>query len=180
MKSAYRILTALVLSVFLFSCGGGDDEVPCPPNTPCDLLEQPAPGSNLGVSLALTDANGAAIQAITAVVPGTLTAKVTGTDIPVIVTFSSSIGDLPIKTAVTDGSGNASVDILAGNTLGAGTVTAKLASGENTQLVFVVGATDVLMGSGTPFVSGVAAVSTVQLSAGGTASVSVIDRKSVV
>jgi hypothetical protein len=174
MKSAYRILTALVLSVFLFSCGGGDDEVPCPPNTPCDLLVQPVPGSNLGVSLALTDANGAAIQTITAVVPGTLTAKVTGTDIPVIVTFSSSIGDLPIKTAVTDGSGNASVNILAGNTFGAGTVTAKLASGENTQLVFVVGATDVQMGSGVPFVAGAASVSTPQLSAGGTASVSVI------
>jgi hypothetical protein len=173
MKSAYQICIALIITVLLLGCGGGDEEVPCPPNTPCDLLEQPAPGSKLGISLTLTDVAGNATQAITSTAPGKLTATVTGTVQPSIVTFSSTIGDLPIKTAVTDANGKASVDIFAGNTLGAGTVTAKLASGEQAQTILVVGATDVRMGSGAPFVSGVVAVSIAQISAGGTASVSV-------
>ncbi|MCE9687813.1 Ig-like domain-containing protein [Shewanella sp. AS16] len=131
-------------------------------------------GGGAQVSLALTDAAGNAIDAITSLVPGKLTATVTGINKPAIVTFDSSIGDLPIKTAVTDAQGKASIDIYAGNVLGAGEVTASLSSGEIGQTVVVIGATNVLMGSGDPFVKGQAAVSAAVLSAGGTATVSVL------
>jgi hypothetical protein len=126
------------------------------------------------ITLVLTDAAGNPIRSISSITPGTLVANVSDNEKPVIVTFSSSIGDLPIQTAVTDENGNASVEIYAGNTLGAGTVTAKLASGDQASTVVVVGATDVQMGSGTPFVAGQALVGAAQISAGGTASVTVM------
>ncbi|WP_417761118.1 beta strand repeat-containing protein [Shewanella sp.] len=133
----------------------------------------PATGGSAQITLSLTDANGATTNTINSSTPGTLTARVTGISRSVIVTFESSIGDLPINTAVTDANGIASVTIYAGSTPGAGSVTASLASGESTDLVFVVGASNVVMGSGDPFVAGRAAVSATTLSAGGTATVSV-------
>jgi hypothetical protein len=133
---------------------------------------QAAGGAQVG--LVLTDAAGQAIQSITTLTPGKLTATVSGLSKPAIVTFESPIGDLPIKTAVTDANGKASVDIYAGSSLGAGEVTASLSTGEIGKAIVVVGATNVVMGSGTPFVSGKAAVSTSDLTAGGTATISVL------
>ena len=130
-------------------------------------------GGGAQINVALTDASGNAIDAITSVVSGKLTATVTGINKASIVTFNSTIGDLPIKTAVTDAQGKASVDIYAGNTLGAGVVTASLASGEKGDTVVVVGATNVVMGSGSPFTAGKASVSVAELTAGGTATLSV-------
>jgi hypothetical protein len=133
-------------------------------------------GGGAQVNVALTDDAGNAIQSITSLVPGKLTATISGINKPTIVTFENTIGDLPIKTAVTNSQGKASVDIYAGNTLGAGTVTASLASGEKGQTVVVVGATNVVMGSGNPFVKGKATVSVSELTAGGTATISVLIR----
>jgi hypothetical protein len=133
---------------------------------------QAAGGAQVG--LVLTDAAGQTIQSITTLTPGKLTATVSGLSKPAIVTFASPIGDLPIKTAVTDANGKASVDIYAGSSLGAGEVTASLSTGEVGKAIVVVGATNVVMGSGTPFVSGKAAVSTTDLTAGGTATISVL------
>ncbi|WP_394202246.1 Ig-like domain-containing protein [Shewanella waksmanii] len=126
------------------------------------------------VVVTLTDGNGQPIDAITSLSPGKISATVTGVNKPVIVTFSSTIGDLPIKTAVTNSEGVASVDIYAGSTLGAGEITAALGTGEEDKTVVVIGATNVVMGSGDPFVVGQASVSVSQLPAGGTASISVI------
>ncbi|MCL1089298.1 hypothetical protein L2744_06665 [Shewanella profunda] len=131
-------------------------------------------GGGAQVNLALTDATGLPIQTITSLNPGKLTATITGINKPTIVTFDNDIGDLPIKTAVTNSQGTASVDIYAGNTLGAGTIVASLASGEKGSTVVVVGATNVVMGSGSPFVAGKASVSTSDLTAGGTATISVV------
>lgn len=125
------------------------------------------------VVVALTDINGDPIEAITTTTPGKVTATVSGINKPSIVTFATSIGDLPIKSAVTDGNGKATVDIYAGSALGAGEVTASLASGEEGKVVVVIGATNVVMGSGTPFKEGVASVSVAELTAGGTATISV-------
>ncbi|MCL2914351.1 hypothetical protein L2725_11285 [Shewanella corallii] len=125
------------------------------------------------VVLNLTDANGNSIESINSIVPGKLTAQVTGISKPVIVTFSTTKGELPIDTAVTR-DGVATVDIYAGNSLGAGTVTAELSSGEKGEAIVVIGATNVLMGSGEPFESGKAEVSIETLSAGGTATVTVM------
>ncbi|MCL1037707.1 hypothetical protein L2750_11145 [Shewanella submarina] len=125
------------------------------------------------VVLNLTDSNGNLIESINSITPGKLTAQVTGISKPVIVTFSTTKGELPIDTAVTR-DGVATVDIYAGNSLGAGTVSAELSSGEKGEAIVVIGATNVLMGSGEPFESGKAAVSIGTLSAGGTATVTVL------
>ncbi|MGX9463228.1 hypothetical protein ACWXWU_18630 [Shewanella sp. A14] len=125
------------------------------------------------VSLVLTDATGNVIQSISTLSPGKLTATVTGISKASIVTFDSPIGDLPVKTAVTNAQGKATVDIYAGSSLGAGEATATLPSNETGSTIVVVGATNVVMGSGSPFVEGVAAISTTDLSAGGTATVTV-------
>ncbi|MGI2064801.1 hypothetical protein [Shewanella sp. MF08487] len=131
-------------------------------------------GGGAQVNLALTDSAGLPIQTITTLNPGKLTATVTGINKPSIVTFDNDIGDLPIKTAVTNSQGKASVDIYAGNILGAGTIVASLASGEKGNAVVVVGATNVIMGSGDPFVAGKANVSLDELTAGGTATISIM------
>ncbi|RTR39448.1 hypothetical protein EKG38_06475 [Shewanella canadensis] len=131
-------------------------------------------GGGAQVSLVLTDTSGNPIQTISTLSPGRLTATVTGINKSVIVTFESPIGDLPIKSAVTDAEGKATVDIYAGSSLGAGEVTASLSTNEVGKTIVVVGATNVVMGSGTPFEEGVADVSTVNLSAGGTATISVL------
>ncbi|QDE30800.1 hypothetical protein [Shewanella polaris] len=130
-------------------------------------------GGGAQVSLVLTDAAGNAIQSISTLSPGKLTATVTGITKSSIVTFDSPIGDLPVKTAVTNAQGKATIDIYAGSSLGAGEATATLSTNETGSTIVVVGATNVVMGSGTPFVEGVAEISTTDLSAGGTATVTV-------
>lgn len=131
-------------------------------------------GGGAQVTLKLTDSIGNTIDSITSTTPGILTATITGLSKAAIVTFDTTIGDLPVKTAITDANGKASVNLYAGSTPGAGTAKASLNTGEFGEQVFVVGATNVLMGSGTPFVSGKADVSTTTLSAGGTATVSIL------
>lgn len=113
------------------------------------------------------------ISTITSLSPGYLIANVTGISKQTIVQFSSTRGELPIDTAVTE-QGVAYVQILASTQPGAGSATATLLSGEKSEpLVFSIGATNVFMGSGSPFQSGVASVEPSVVSAGGTSSVSV-------
>ncbi|MEL4296182.1 hypothetical protein [Shewanella xiamenensis] len=131
-------------------------------------------GGGAQVTLKLTNTAGNAIDSITSTTPGILTATVTGLSKAAIVTFDTTIGDLPVKTAITDINGKASVNLYAGSLPGAGTAKASLNTGEFGEQVFVVGATNVLMGSGSPFVSGKADVSATTLSAGGTATISVL------
>ncbi|WP_298772228.1 hypothetical protein [uncultured Shewanella sp.] len=124
------------------------------------------------VILELTDEEGNAIESITAKQPGQLKATVIGTDDPVIVTFTSNLASIPISTVVTQ-DGVAMADIYAATELGADTVTARISSDEFHQVIFTVGAKDLKMGSGEPFVEGLALVSMDQLSAGGTVTVSI-------
>ncbi len=131
-------------------------------------------GGGAQVSVVLTDANGTPIDTISTLSPGKLVATVTGINQATIVTFESDIGDLPIITAVTNEEGKATVDIYAGSSLGAGTVTATLPTNEQGSTIVVVGSTNVLMGSGDPFVEGSAEVSISNLSAGGTATITVL------
>jgi hypothetical protein len=124
------------------------------------------------VSLVLTDASGNETDTISITKPGKLVATVTGTNKPMIVKFTSVKGGIPVDTAVTV-NGVAVVDIYAESDLGAGKAIASLETGEKGDVIVVVGSTNVFMGSGKPFVSGVASISTSQLSAGGTAIVTV-------
>ncbi|WP_299802932.1 hypothetical protein [uncultured Shewanella sp.] len=178
MVSFNRIFALVFLSFILTACGGDDGDGPvCPNNVPCELINDnaaPTAAVIYEVSLSVTDAEGNDISSISSVNPGKLVANVSGITEPTIVTFASTLGELPITTAVTDDEGNASVVIYAGSDLGAGTVTASLVSGEQDTAIIVIGATNLEMGSGDPLQSGVAEVSTTSLSAGGTASVSVM------
>jgi len=131
-------------------------------------------GSTISISLQLISATtGLPTQTVTSSDPGRIVASVNGITTQTIVTFSTDIGNIPIPTAITDANNQATVDILAASSLGAGTITATVASGETASIVFAIGATNLQMGSGNPFQSGVAAVSVAQISAGGTATISV-------
>jgi hypothetical protein len=129
---------------------------------------------DINITMALVDTNGEATQTITSSKPGKVIATVNGISSPIIVTFTSTVGDMPITTAITNDNHQAEVDIYAGGTLGAGTIVATIASGETGEVLLVVGASNVEMGSGTPFVEGNADVSLAQISAGGTTVVSVL------
>ena len=115
-------------------------------NTAGDLV------SGISIALDLTDSGGTPLnpRQINRTTPGVIQATVSGITEPVLVTFSSDIGDIPIATAVTDGSNVATVDIFASDSLGAGTITATLVSGETAQLVFTIGASSLGIGTTTP------------------------------
>jgi len=126
------------------------------------------------ITLSLVSAaTGQPTSTITSSNPGRVIATVDGISSPVIVTFTTDVAQIPIPTAITDANNQATVDILAGSQLGAGTVIASLDSGESAQLVYAVGASNLRMGSGNPFQEGVAEVGLSNISAGGTTTVSV-------
>jgi len=126
------------------------------------------------ISLQLVSAEtGQPTQTITSAKPGRVIATVSGITSPQVVTFTTTVGEIPVPTAITNGANQAVVDILAGSSLGAGTVTASLSEEVTASLAFAVGATNLRMGSGIPFQEGVAQVGAAQISAGGTTVVSV-------
>ncbi len=129
------------------------------------------------ISVTLVDTDGNPTNTITSSKPGKAIATINGISNPVIVNFVSSVGEIPIGSALSNSNNQASVDIFAGDSLGAGSIIASITSGETGQVLFVVGSSTVTMGSGTPFVEGVAEVSLAQISAGGTSvvSVSIVD-----
>lgn len=128
---------------------------------------------DIDISVSLFDKDGNTTDTITSSKPGKVVAKVNGISTPLIVTFATTVGDIPIATAITNDKNEASVDILADGSLGAGTVTASIESGETGKVLLVVGSSTVTMGSGTPFVEGDAEISLAQISAGGTTVVTV-------
>jgi len=128
---------------------------------------------DINISVTLIDSDGNPTDTITSSKPGKVIATVNGISTPLIVTFFTTVGEIPIATAITNDSDQASVDILAGGSLGAGSVTASIASGESGQVLLVVGSSTVVMGSGSPFVEGAAEISLAQISAGGTTVVTV-------
>ena len=128
---------------------------------------------DINISVTLVDRDGNPTDTITSSKPGKVIAQVNGISTPLIVTFVTTHGEIPIATAITNGDNQASVDILAGGSSGAGTVTASIESGETGQAIFAVGSSTVIMGSGDPFVKGDADISLSQISAGGTTVVSV-------
>jgi len=128
---------------------------------------------DINLSVTLIDSDGNPTDTITASKPGKVIAQVNGISTPLIVTFVTTVGEIPIATAITNDNNEASVDILGGGSLGAGTVTASIESGETGKVILVVGSSTVTMGSGDPFVEGVADISLAQISAGGTTVITV-------
>jgi hypothetical protein len=128
---------------------------------------------DINITVALVDGDGNPTKTITSSKPGKVVATVNGITTPLIVTFVTTHGEIPIATAITNDNNQASVDILAGGSLGSGTVTASIESGETGKVLLTVGSSTVSMGSGTPFVEGIADISLAQISAGGTTVVSV-------
>ncbi len=132
---------------------------------------------DISINVTLVDTDGNPTTTITSSKPGKAIATISGISAPVIVNFVSTVGEIPIGSAITNSSNQASVDVFAGDSLGAGSITATIISGETGEVLFVVGSSTVSMGSGTPFVKGVADISLAQISAGGTSvvSVSIVD-----
>ena len=128
---------------------------------------------DVNILLTLVDSVGNTTETITSSKSGKVIAQINGISSPVIVTFSTTVGDIPIPTAITNDIHQASVDILANGSLGAGTITASIVSGETGQVLLVVGSSSVTMGSGDPFIENVADISLEQISAGGTTVVTV-------
>jgi hypothetical protein len=130
---------------------------------------------DVNISVILVDNEGNPTDTITTSKPGKVIATVNGISKPVIVTFVTTHGEIPIATAIANANSDyqASVDILAGGSLGAGTVTASIESGETGSALLVVGSSTVTLGSGDPFVEGIADISLTQISAGGTTVISV-------
>jgi hypothetical protein len=128
---------------------------------------------DIDISVLLFDKDGNRTDTITSSKPGKVVATINGISTPLIVTFTTTVGDIPIATAITNGNNEASVDIFADGSLGAGTVTASIESGETGRVLLVVGSSTVTMGSGAPFVEGDADISLAQISAGGTTVVTV-------
>ncbi|MEW6981859.1 hypothetical protein AAD001_04320 [Colwelliaceae bacterium 6471] len=128
---------------------------------------------DISISLQLVDLSGNTTDTITSSKPGKVIATVNGITSPVIVTFATDKGEIPVPTIVTDDNNQAQVDILAGADVGAGTITASIVSGEFGTKLVTIGASNVFMGSGTPFVEDVADISLSTISAGGTTVVSV-------
>lgn len=128
---------------------------------------------DINISVTLVDSDGNPTNSITSSKPAKAIATIDGISAPVIVSFVSTVGEIPIGSALSNNNNQATVDVFAGENLGAGAITASIISGETGQVLFVVGSSTVSMGSGTPFVEGVADVSLAQISAGGTSVVSV-------
>ena len=128
---------------------------------------------DVNILLTLVDSDGNPTETITSSKSGKVIAQINGISSPVIVTFNTTVGDIPIPTAITNDIHQASVDILANGSLGAGTITASIVSGETGQVLLVVGSSSVTMGSGAPFIENVADISLEQISAGGTTVVTV-------
>jgi len=130
--------------------------------------------STITITLSLVSAaTNQATTTISSSNPGRVVAQLSGNTQSTIVTFSTDVASIPIPTAIAGPNGTATVDILAGSSLGAGIVTASLPSGEAATVVYAVGATNLRMGSGTPFVEGQAEVGFSQISAGGTTTIAV-------
>ncbi|MBA6363470.1 hypothetical protein H4J56_16630 [Colwellia sp. BRX8-4] len=132
---------------------------------------------DININVTLIDGDSNATDTVTSSKPARIIATIDGISAPLIVTFSSTVGDIPIPSAITNANNQAIVDIYAGENLGAGTITASITSGESGQTIFVVGSSTVIMGAGSPFIEGVADVSLTNISAGGTSviSVSIVD-----
>lgn len=105
--------------------------------------------SSSSLLLELIDDAGTALnpRQISSTKPGRIRATVSGIQEPVIVTFTSDLGNIPIPTGITNADDVAIVDIFASNSLGAGTIQASLASGESAQLVFSIGASSLGIGT---------------------------------
>jgi len=128
---------------------------------------------DINITVTLVDSDGNSTDTITSSKPGKIIAEINGISTPLIVTFITTVGEIPIATAITNDSNEASVDIFADGSLGAGSVTASIESGETGRVLLVVGSSTVTMGSGDPFVEGVAEISLAQISAGGTTVITV-------
>jgi hypothetical protein len=136
-------------------------------------------GSGINIRVILTNSLGDVVDQISSISSGTLTALVTGVTEAVIVTFTTDMGSIPIPTAIATAGSNfeASVELLSGNSLGAGTINVSLISGETDNLVFSIGASDLGIGNaidaGTGLPDGLIGVPNSNISAGSTAGLTV-------
>lgn len=106
-----------------------------------------ASSSRLSIQLIDTKGNVLNPSQISSTKPGRIKVEVNGINEPVIVTFSSNLGSIPITSAITNANNIAIVDIFASNSLGAGLITATLANGDKADMVFSIGASSLAIGT---------------------------------
>jgi hypothetical protein len=155
---------------FLVACGGGSESLSSDGN------DNGSGGNNVTtITLSISD------QLVTEQNSATVTATVLQGNSALasqVVTFTSTLGTLipEAGTALTDSSGVASIVLNAGDTAGAGTVTATISSGEQASISFTTqGSSQMVLrlGGGQPFIEGAIDLSLSQISAGSTSTVSV-------
>ena len=141
-----KLVSIMFLVFFLQACGGGggDDTVTRDTTTPTN----PTPPATTTLSIALSIVerdSGTASNDLNATTPLTVIATVTNSDgavqVDELVTFTFSVPDLATfdpasGTALTDAQGVARIDLIVGQTAGAGQVIATLGSNETAQIGF--------------------------------------------
>jgi len=118
MKSAYKVFLAGLCSLFLIACGGGGSISDDGGTTPSDKFV---------VKLELVNSDGQAITDISNAIPGKLNATLTKNGSPYVGRIIFSLegdGVLTPDSGVTNADGKVSIDVLPGNKLGSGRITA--------------------------------------------------------
>ena len=125
MKSAYKVFLAGLCSLFLIACGGGGSISDDGGTTP--------PVDKYVIKLELVNADGQAITNISNATPGKLNATLTKNANPLagarIVFNLEGQGVLTPNSGVTGPEGKVSIDVLPGDKLGSGSITATYALG---------------------------------------------------
>ncbi|MEJ2531296.1 MAG: hypothetical protein P8Y92_05805, partial [Halioglobus sp.] len=171
-----RMAITLAFLFGIAACGGGGGGG----GNDVGFLPDDGSSTTYKIELAITDANGEPTSSVTATKPATLTAKVTRKNNPVagvVATATGDIGEITPATSLTDGNGEATFQITAGDTLGAGTIEVSVDSPDEgeppfTQTIsFQVGSAGLRLGhfEDGVFIDGVIGVDSPNLSTAGTA-----------
>lgn len=183
-KNIVRSFFAVFLMQLLVACGSGGSS--CDFNDSC-AVGGVVPGDEavpaVAISLRLISSlDGLETNNISISDPGRLVATVTGASESVIVTFSASLGTVSNSGAVlSDNAGVATVDLLPGAILGAGTASASVTVGEETytdDVVFEIKAANAV-GTNLQFVSAIPETITLKGAGGseGSSETSVVEFK---
>ncbi|TDF42451.1 invasin [Alteromonadaceae bacterium M269] len=140
-----KLISIMFLVFFLQACGGGGDDTVTRDTTTSTNPTPPAT-TTLSIALSIVERDsGTASNDLSATTPLTVIATVTNSDGAVqadeLVTFTFSVADLATfdpasGTALTDAQGVARIDLIVGQTAGAGQVVATLDSSETAQIGF--------------------------------------------
>jgi hypothetical protein len=145
MDVAVKVFSMLFIVFLLQACGGGGDDAVVRDDQQTPVTPPPTePTISIALDIVERD-SGTANNIVSSTTPLSVIATVTDSDgavqIDELVTYTFSVADLATfdpasGTALTDANGVASIDLIVGQTAGAGLVIATLGSGETAQIGF--------------------------------------------